>query len=130
MDYEQQIIDTAVDIITPVMEQSIVIAGQYAKACERTMITSMDITYAMCYAARNVVGRSLGSMFPDSGSESDSDSDADSVEEVDDEDNFTRYTGGVQLMNDVNHAYDTWDAWEPYSPIEKMLKNAVDAQKN
>jgi hypothetical protein len=141
--YEQQIIDTAIDIITPVMEGSVIIAGEYAKACGRTMITGMDVRYAMCYAARNMVGQSVGTMFPEiynddngSGDSSSGDDEDDDIEVEDEdedeneEDAFTRYEGSDERMCGVNDAYDTWDDWEPYSPMEKMLKHAVDSQKN
>jgi hypothetical protein len=135
--YEQQIIDTAIDIITPVMEGSVIIAGEYTKACGRTMITGMDVRYAMCYAARNMVGQTVGTMFPEiynddeeEGSEDDDDDEDEDEDEEGEEDAFTRYEGTDERMIGVNEAYDTWDDGEPYSPMEKMLKSAVDSQKN
>ena len=125
---EQQIIESALNIITPVMESSIVLAGEYAKACGRDFITAMDVQYAMKYAARNVTGRYTGTLFPeiDSDEESDDDEEIEFIDEDDKDSQFTRYEGTDQQMLDMNEAFDTWDQWEPYSPVEKMLKDAVD----
>jgi hypothetical protein len=125
---EQQIIESALNIITPVMESSIVLAGEYAKACGRDFITAMDVQYAMKYAARNVTGRYTGTLFPeiDSDEESDDDEEIEVIDEDDEAYRFTRYDGTEQQMLDMNEAFDTWEQWEPYSMVEKMLKDAVD----
>lgn len=121
---EDDIIKTATDIIQPVFETAIVLAGHYVKACGRTTITGQDVQYALKYCSRNIVGHNIGTLFPD---ESDSESESDEVDEVDeDEEPFTRYTGDVQIMNDINQAVDTWDQWVPASPVERMLKDSVD----
>jgi hypothetical protein len=125
---DQQIIEAAINVITPVMESSIVLAGDYARACGRDFITAMDVQYGMKYAARNITGRYTGTLFPDIDSDEDSDFE-DEIEVIDEEDEeytFTRYEGQDKKFNDMNEAFDTWDQWEPYSPVEKMLKDAVD----
>jgi len=118
-----ELIKSAVDILTPVMEGSMVLAAHYAKACGRDTVTALDVKYAMRYGARNMVGKHIGTLFPElQGSDSDSD-----MEEVDEaEEPFTRYTGSDPQLLAVNEAHDTWDQWEPQSPVEKMLKNAID----
>ena len=125
---EQQLIESALNIITPVMESSVVLAGEYAKACGRDFITAMDVQYAMKYAARNVTGRYTGTLFPeiDSDEESDDDEEIEVIDEDDEAYRFTRYDGTEQQMLDMNEAFDTWEQWEPYSMMEKMLKDAVD----
>ncbi len=123
---EEQIIDSAVNIILPVMESAMVLAADYSKACNRTFVTSMDMKYALRYCAINVTGRQVGSLFPEiyeKESDSDEEDDLEIVEET--EGDFTRYEGDNDLYNRVNDAFDTWDEWEPYSPVEKMLKDAV-----
>ena len=126
-DYSQQIIDSAVDIITPVFEGAIITAGEYATACGRDCVTSTDMRYAMRYAAMTMVGARTGSMFPDLyDADSDSDEEDGDGDEEDEINFFTRYDGTDEKMNAINTAYDTWSTWIPYSPIEKMLKNAVD----
>lgn len=123
---EEQIIDSAVSIILPVMESAMVLAADYSKACNRTFVTSMDMKYALCYCAINVTGRQVGSLFPEiyeKESDSDEEDDLEIVEET--EGDFTRYEGDNDLYNRVNDAFDKWDEWEPYSPVEKMLKDAV-----
>lgn len=123
---EEQIIDSAVNIILPVMESAMVLAADYSKACNRTFITSMDMKYALRYCAINVTGRHVGSMFPEiyeKESDSDEEDDLEIVEET--EGDFTRYEGDNDLYNRVNDAFDKWDEWEPYSPVDKMLKDAV-----
>lgn len=122
---DQQIIEAAINVITPVMESSIVLAGDYARACGRDFITAMDVQYGMKYAARNITGRYTGTLFPDIDSDEDSDFE-DEIEVIDEEYTFTRYEGQDKKFNDMNEAFDTWDQWEPYSPVEKMLKDAVD----
>jgi len=128
MDMENQIIDSAVNIILPVIESSMLLAAEYSKACNRTFITSMDLKYAMRYCAINITGRQIGSLFPEIyEDESDEESDEDDIEVVEENENdFTRYSGDNELYNRVNEAFDMWDAWVPYSPVEKMLKDAVD----
>ena len=124
---ESEIIKTALDLLTPVLESSIIIAGAYVKLCGRSTITGEDTKYSMKYAARNVVGKCSGTMFPELQG-SDSDSEDDSIEEVDEEDEpFVRYTGPPdKLADDIHQAVDTWDEWEPQNPTEKLLKAAID----
>ena len=126
-DIEDQIIKTATDIIQPVMESAMILAGQYCKACGRDTLTGEDMKYCMKYAARNFVGKQIGTLFPEDESESGNESDSgDSLEVVDEEDEpFTRYTGDDSLMNDINQASDTWDTWIPSSPMESMLKDSI-----
>jgi len=123
---EEQIIDSAVNIILPVMESAMILAADYSKACNRTFVTSMDMKYALRYCAINITGRQVGSMFPEiyeKESDSDEEDDLEIVEET--EGDFTRYEGDNDLYIRVNDAFDKWDEWEPYSPVEKMLKDAV-----
>tara|TARA_R110002072_G_scaffold245573_4_gene404847 strand:+ start:560 stop:955 length:396 start_codon:yes stop_codon:yes gene_type:complete len=126
--YEQQILDVSINYITPVLESSAIIAGEYSKKCGRDFITSMDFKYAMRFATMNVAGRINGSIFDDDeidDSDDDEDNDIEIVEEC--EDDFTRYQGDDHKMNMVNHAYDTWDTWEPSIPLEKILKKSIDS---
>jgi hypothetical protein len=123
---EDEIINSAIDIITPVMESAMILAGEYMKMCNRETLTSFDIQYAMKYCARNVVGREIGTLFPDLEEESDEESESD-LEIVDEEDEpFVRYSGDNQLMNDINQAVDTWSEWVPVVPMERMLKDSID----
>lgn len=112
------------DILTPVLEKTVVIAARYARACERDCVVSKDFEYAAKYCARHCVGEDIGSMFP--GDWSDDDDDDDLPEVVDDEPTFTRYAGSDAFFLAVNRAVDTWDDWTPSSPVEEMLKKAVD----
>ena len=121
---EEQIIDTALNLLTPVIESAMIIAGNYSKSCERNIVTSLDVQYAMKYCAMNLVGKHIGTLFPELHDISDSSSE-ESFDEDDEGDEFTRYCGHDELLNDVNKAYDTWDQWEPSNPTEMMLKNAI-----
>lgn len=123
---EEQFIDSAIQIILPVMESSMVLAAEYSKACNRNFVCAKDLQYAMRYCAINVTGRQFGSMFPEiyENSDSGSDEEMEVVEET--EDDFKRYEGDNELYKKVNDAYDNWDNWEPQSPAEIMLKDAVD----
>ena len=123
---EEQIIKSATDIIQPVFESSIILAGEYMKACGRSILTGEDVQYALKYSAMNFVGRQIGTLFPED-SESEGEEDSESEGEVDEEeDPFIRYSGDDKLMNDINQAVDTWNSWTPTSPIEYMLKDSVD----
>jgi hypothetical protein len=123
---EDEIIKTAMDLLTPVLEGSIIVAGEYVKLCGRSTITAQDTQYAMKYCARNLVGKHVGTMFPELQDETDSDED--DIEEVDEDDEpFVRYSGpSDKLADDVHQAVDTWDDWEPLNPTEALLKAAVD----
>ena len=124
---EEQIINASIDILLPVMESAMILAAEYSKACNRTIVTGLDLQYALRYCAINITGRHVGSLFPEI-YEKDSDSeDEEEIETVEENENdFTRYSGDNELYNKVNDAFDNWDSWVPSSPIEEMLKNAVD----
>ena len=129
--FSADIIHNAIEIMKPVMESAVVLGGHYAKGCGRDCVTAMDVSYSMKYCAMNLVGKQIGSLFPEVYNDSDSDSewetDSDQEEEDDvKEEEFTRYEGSDELLNNINKAYDTWSSWEPYSPAEKMLKNAIE----
>ena len=122
---DQEYIQSDINILTPVMESGMILAGQYAQSTGRDYITSLDMKYGMRYAARNVTGKVTGSIL--SSSDEEEDEEDDEWEEVDEElEQFKRYQGDDELMNSINMAYDTWDDWIPDSPIEKILKNAID----
>ena len=124
---EDQIIDSAITILMPVMESAIVLGGEYSKKCGRTVFTSQDMNYAVKYCARNVTGTQMGTLFPDIDLEEEDDPTEEELETVDEEDEpFTRYSGDDNLMNSVNESYDTWKQWEPQTVMEKMLKEAID----
>ena len=124
---EDDFINSAIDMITPVMEGAMILGAQYAKACGRNTVTGMDMKYGMRYAAKNIAGKQIGTLFPELQDDEDSEDEADRIEEVDEDDEpFTRYTGDDQIMSEVNKSYDEWEDWEPFSPLEKMLKSAID----
>ena len=102
------------DLYLPVMESATVLGSHYAKACGRDTVTAQDVQIGLMYAARNVAGKQVGSLFPEIYEDSDEDEDweeeeweeeddeeekarlqaEDEAEEVDeDEEPFTRYTG-------------------------------------
>jgi hypothetical protein len=128
-----QIESAAMDLFLPVMESATVLAAHYTKACGRTCITAQDMSYGLMYAARNVTGKHIGSLYPEVYEDSDdeeeseshcdsSDSDSDESEEV-----WTRYEGsGDDMALKMNECADTWSQWSPTNPTERALKNAVD----
>lgn len=125
----EQFQQTAIDVIQPVMEQAIVFAAEYAKACGRDTILGKDMEYAMKYCAMNEVGKKMGTHFPEI-YEEDEEDEEDDIEFEDEEIPFTRYTGREYKFVKMNMAYDTWDAWEPKNPSELMLKNAIDSNEH
>ena len=124
-------ISEMVDIMTPVMENSMILAAEYCKACGRDVILPEDMEYTTRYCAMYTVGQKIGSFFPDLYEEGDSEGEEE-IEEVsvDDCPEFTRYSGDDDKMLQINDAYDHWDAWEPQSPIELMLKNAINSNEH
>lgn len=123
--YEMRQAEALVNIITPVLEKSLLLACKYCNACGRNTVLAQDVEYAAKYCAMNTVGADTGSVLElgDSGS----DDDDDEIETVDDcEHEFTRYEGADPLLQAVNAAYDAWSTWEPTIPVEIMLKNAID----
>lgn len=122
----------AVDIITPVLENALVLSGHYARACGRSTILSKDMEYCLKYCAMRTVGDKIGSYFPeiyDSEDSDDDDEEEEEVEEVDesDEEPFEPYTGSNVAMRTITEAYDAWESWVPTNPSERMLKNAIDS---
>ena len=108
-----QLESTAMDLFLPVMESATVLAAHYAKACGRTCITAQDMSYGLMYAARNVTGKHIGSLYPE-------------IYEDEDEDVWSRYEGADEMALKMNECADTWNAWTPENPTERALKNAVD----
>ena len=130
---DKDIINTAIELMKPVMESSVVMGAHYAKGCGRDCVTAMDVSYSMKYCAMHLVGKQIGSLFPeiyenpsDSESEWETDSDQEQEQEEVREEEFTRYEGTDELLNNINKAFDTWKEWEPQSPSEEMLKNAIE----
>ena len=83
--FSSQMVQSAIDIVTPVLENAVVLSGQYAKACGRNTILAKDAEYCMKYCAMNTVGDRIGSYFPEIYTEEESDNE-DTIEVVDDED--------------------------------------------
>jgi len=123
--------DAAMEIFLPVMESATVLAAHYAKACGRDIVLAQDMNIGLMYAARNVTGKQVGTLFPEIYEESDGESDSESWETVsDDEIVWARYDGADDEMAiKMNECADTWDAWEPESPAEGAIKNAVEKTK-
>jgi hypothetical protein len=125
---------TAIDVFLPVMESSVVFAAHYAQACGRDCVTSQDICYGMMYAARNITGKQIGSLFPEVYTQEDSDENEEAEEDSDEEEaeaGWTRYSGSGtdEQALQMNACADSWDAWDPESPAERALKNAVNKAK-
>ena len=134
---------TAIELFLPVMESATVLAAHYAQACGRDCVVSKDMRYGLMYAARNVAGRHVGSLYPeiyegtdDSGTESegealsegDEDSGTESDQDEESEGEWTEYEGTEDDMAlKMNECARTWDEWIPSNPTEAALKSAVDS---
>jgi hypothetical protein len=127
----EQYVKSMIDIMTPVMERSMILAAEYSKACGRDTLLPEDLEYAMKYCAMYTVGQTIGSLMPEIYDEDLSDDEEDEEEE-DDENlpEFVRYSGDDETFNQMNQAYDRWDSWVPQSPIEEMLKNAINSNEH
>ncbi len=117
--------NAAINILVPVMEFAVYSAAKYANACQRNTVTSTDMEYGMKYAARNYIGKQIGSHFED---ESEEESEESDEEFESDEDEFTRYQGDNEIIQAMNECYDTWDDWSPENPAEIIMKKAIDEQ--
>ena len=124
----EEYIKSMTDIMLPVMEQAVLLAGEYCKACGRDVILPEDMEYAMKYCAMYTVGQQIGTMFPEIYEGEDEDED---IEDVPQEDcpPFVKYTGDDARFIRVNEATERWDSWIPQSPIEQMLKNAINSNE-
>jgi hypothetical protein len=122
----ESIISSAIDIFRPVMEESIVLAAHYCKESGRSVVTKMDSVYAMRFCGRHMIGKHIGSLYPEIYEGSSSDEDDNEYIVDDSEEVFTRYSGDNELLNKVNECYDTWDTWVPENHAEIMIKNAID----
>lgn len=129
-----QLVKGATDIFQPVMESGMVLAAHYAKTCGRDVVLTEDVRYGLMFAARNVTGRHVGSLYPevyeegdeDSGSESDQGSEGSWESVSDSELVWTRYEGTTdEQALAMNLCADTWDDWEPSNPAERAIKNAI-----
>jgi len=131
---------SAIELFLPVMESATVLAAHYSQACGRDCVVGKDMRYGMMYAARNVAGRHVGSLYPevyeDSGTESEEeDEEGEEEEEEDsgaesdqDDPEWTEYEGTEDDMaNKMNECARTWADWVPANPTEAALKSAVDS---
>jgi hypothetical protein len=115
---------SATELLLPVLESATVLAAHYAKACGRDVILAEDMSYGLMYAARNVLGKHTGSLYPEVYEESEGEeSEADSEEDPE----WSRYSDVTdETALKMNECADTWAQWVPESPAEHALKNAVD----
>ena len=132
---------SAIELFLPVMESATVLAAHYSQACGRDCVVAKDMRYGMMYAARNVAGRHVGSLYPevyeDSGTESEGEALSDEDEEGEEEDEeeeeeddpeWTEYEGTEDDMaTKMNECARTWADWVPANPTEAALKSAVDS---
>ena len=126
------------DIFLPVMESAVVLAAHYCKAAGRDCVQGDDMRIGLMFAARNVAGKHLGTLYPEVYEDEDEDEDEDesgsdsgSWETVSDSELvWTRYEGTEdEVARKMNECADTWNEWEPETPAERALKNAVDKQR-
>lgn len=119
-------VKAAVDLITPVIENSVILASKYAHACGRDTLLEEDMVYAMKFCVMHTVGQNIGSIFPEIYDEEESDEEDLDIVSEDECPTFKKYSGDDPLMNRVNEAYDNWENWTPMSPIQEFLKSAID----
>lgn len=131
---------SAIELFLPVMESATVLAAHYSQACGRDCVVAKDMRYGMMYAARNVAGKHIGSLYPeiyedeDSGTESEGEEDEEDEGEEDesdqdeDEEEWTEYEGTEnEIATKMNECARTWADWIPANPTEAALKSAVDS---
>ena len=127
---------SAIELFLPVMESATVLAAHYSQACGRDCVVAKDMRYGMMYAARNVAGRHVGSLYPevyeDSGTESEEEEEEEEedsgTESAQDDPEWTEYEGTEDDMaTKMNECARTWADWVPANPTEAALKSAVDS---
>ena len=127
--------EAAMDIFLPVMVSAVVLAAHYCKAAGRDCVQGDDMRLGLMFAARNVAGKHLGTLYPEiydeDEDEDEDEDDADSWETVSDSELvWTKYEGvDDEVARKMNECADTWNEWEPETPAERALKNAVDKQR-
>ena len=106
--------NAALELFLPVLESATILAAHYCKACNRNAVLAEDMRIGLMYAARNVLGKQVGTMFPELEEE----------EEV-----WTQYEGTEDDMAvKMNECAASWASWIPENPSERALKDAVDKQ--
>ena len=131
---------SAIELFLPVMESATVLAAHYSQACGRDCVVAKDMRYGMMYAARNVAGRHVGSLYPEvydeeeeEGEDEDYEEDEEGEEEEEEEEEeddpeWTEYEGTEDDMaTKMNECARTWADWVPANPTEAALKSAVDS---
>ena len=118
--------EAAMEIFLPAMETAMVIASHYAKATGRNCVTAQDVRMGLMFAARHVVGKQVGSLFPEIYEDEEEEEEEEEEEDQELEEHWTRYEGDDPQLKLVNECADTWDEWEPESPAEHALKDAVE----
>jgi histone H3/H4 len=113
--------EAATEIFIPVLEAAIVLASNYATKCGRSTVTSQDLQYGFRFAARNVLGNQIGSLYPEI-----YDEEEEEEEDEEDDEEFTRYIGDDEMCLKMNACFDTWEEWVPETPVEKAIKKSVD----
>ena len=127
----EQVQESAINIIQPVMEKSMVFAAEYAKACGRDIVLGEDLEYAMKYCAMNEVGKKMGTHFPEIyEDEYDTEEEIEVIDEDEEDIEFERYSGREYKFVKMNIAHDNWENWVPKNPSEQMLKNAIDSNEH
>jgi len=101
----EQVQESAINIIQPVMEKSMVFAAEYAKACGRDIVLGEDLEYA-------------------------TEEEIEVIDEDEEDIEFERYSGREYKFVKMNIAYDNWENWVPKNPSEQMLKNAIDSNEH
>lgn len=128
----EQYMETMTNILVPVLEQAVVLAAEYSKACGRDTLLPEDMEYTMKYCAMHTVGQATGSMFPEIYQGDEEEESDEEMEVVSDDEcpSFERYSGNDATFIQINDAYDRWDSWEPQNPTEHMLKNAINSNEH
>lgn len=129
-DSSSQMAQSAIEIITPVLESAVVLSGHYARACGRDTILAKDMEYCMKYCAMHTVGQQIGTYYPELYDDTDSGEDDIEIDDDIDEKTFEPYSGNDERFVKINDAYDAWDGWSPTNPSEAMIKNAIDSNGN
>ena len=118
-------LESANNIFLPVLEAGVVLAAFYTKSCGRNEVTPQDIQLGLMFSARNVLGKQIGSLYPEvyEGSSEEEDEEENEAENYKE---FSVYMGKDEQCLAMNECALSWSSWIPETPAEQLAKKTVD----
>lgn len=128
---EEAIQTRAVEYLTRIMKYSITVAADYCKETGRTIVTPLDMEYALKFCAMYSHDIDMSEVDniededSDEGWETDEEGEFVEESEMGFEDEFRKYEGTDEYYLNINEAFQKWREWEPEYELDIALKNAI-----